>query len=112
MIPTPTPITANSYWKMQNGEKAYVGYWWEERKVWVGHSCFSTPTMWDEVGGSSPNHCCLIEPWREPVKVSAWVNVYKDQDYRIYKSQQKADACAYSDRIACIYVSGEEGRGP
>lgn len=45
------------------------------------------------------------------IKVEGWVNVYPD-GRAFYKSREDADVMAGTRRIACIYVSGEEGKGP
>ncbi len=57
-----------------------------------------------------------LYPYREPVKVSGWVNVYKGLasrlNYSFHATRDCADSGAYIDRIACIYVSGTEGVEP
>lgn len=54
-----------------------------------------------------------ISEWREPVKVAGYVNVYEGGVSDIHKSREKADQEAdHGVRIACIYVSGEEGVEP
>lgn len=55
----------------------------------------------------------IISEWREPLKVSGWVNVYKygsSYDYGcVYPC--KDDAISVSNgAIATVYVSGEEGK--
>lgn len=53
-------------------------------------------------------------PYREPVKVAGWINVYSEYILsNIYPDRQAADLGAIADeRIACVYVSGTEGVEP
>jgi hypothetical protein len=53
--------------------------------------------------------------YREPIKVSGWVNVYRERvssTHFFHTTKKIADEQACNDRIACIYVSGEEGKEP
>jgi hypothetical protein len=60
----------------------------------------------------------LVAEWRDPVKVSGWLNYYKDDRGTLYTPAQlhcarkEADRAASISRVACIYVSGEEGKEP
>lgn len=54
----------------------------------------------------------LVAEWREPVRVSGWVNVYPPHmnvQMSLRRSRAEANLHAGVDRIACIYVSGVEG---
>lgn len=52
----------------------------------------------------------------KPLMVEGWVNVYPgqpdDEALCAYRSRRAADLGANATRLACIYVSGEEGKGP
>ncbi len=72
---------------------------------------------------TSRSYQCLWEqltPYREPVKVSGWVNVYEngDCDTLLSSKPSAASAADYALRsygtkcIARVYVSGTEGEGP
>jgi len=51
----------------------------------------------------------LVSEWREPVKVSGWVNVYAgDRTSSIWDVRAEADAHAFEGRLACVYVEGTE----
>lgn len=54
----------------------------------------------------------IVSEWREPIRVSGWVNVCADGNKYFSLTRQEADSCAGSGRIACIYVSGVEGQEP
>lgn len=56
----------------------------------------------------------LVSEWRDPVEVKGWINVY-NHDYaaRIRPTRAAADrADLGGSRIACVYVSGVEGKEP
>lgn len=76
-------------------------------KFWRDYDGSSVPTplfdLWREV-----NRLCAPP---KPRRVEGWVNVYPD-GRAFYKSREDADVMAGTRRIACIYVSGEEGKGP
>jgi len=52
----------------------------------------------------------IISEWREPVKVSGWVNVCNLCNMRrtIFPTREEANQYATTDRIACVYVEGME----
>lgn len=55
----------------------------------------------------------IVGVWREPIKLSGWVNVYKDNYLGgIYLKKEEALSQERASRIACIYVSGTEGVVP
>ena len=51
----------------------------------------------------------IVSEWREPIVFRGWVNIYPDGARSIYETKERADYCANSDRIACVYVTGTEG---
>lgn len=79
-----------------------------------GKPVFETP--YEEVFWSDQPH--LYKEYKEPVKVSGWMNIYKNGPHEatsrrtFYQTKKLADFYAGSNRIACIYVSGEEGKEP
>lgn len=75
--------------------------------------------FWTAKGRYSTSVCDhefdLVGEWRDPIKVSGWVNIYPSgfiSPPNIWPTREKADFQADSRRIACIYVSGEEGEEP
>jgi hypothetical protein len=60
--------------------------------------------------------------YREPARVSGWVNVYKSQNFECWMHQSKEKALERVnqlrsiqpnlDYITTVYVSGEEGKEP
>lgn len=61
-----------------------------------------------------------ISEWKEPVKVSGWVNVYRNplpSPLRLHASKETADSAnemlwEHNERLACIFVQGTEGEEP
>jgi hypothetical protein len=73
------------------------------------------------LAAKDPSSCDIVAEWREPAKVCGWINFYQDGagGGTVYSSRDEADRAAtvtsaFSKypRIACIYVSGEEGKEP
>ena len=54
----------------------------------------------------------IISEWKEPLKISGWVNVCPRAALAFHTSRENADESAASDRIACVYVEGVEGKEP
>lgn len=57
----------------------------------------------------------IVGPWREPLTIKGWVNVYpsfagSSLPINLYfaLTREEADLCASKDRIACVYISGTE----
>ena len=52
----------------------------------------------------------LISEWVEPKKGSAWVNVYGEDSFGVYRTKSKADSAPTNCRIACVRVDWVEGQ--
>ena len=112
-------LEAGKYYKTRNGLKAYVEFIHQDSPF--GDHISKYPAtgfiegfgkqMWKTNGEFNPymeNAMDLISEWREPIKVSGWVNVSDIFTSGLYKTKEEADFCAGQSRIACIYVSGVE----
>jgi len=61
-------------------------------------------------GGSTQD---IVAEWKEPVKVSGWINIYQGNLHSgLYSAKILADSMRDPDRIACVYVEGTEGVDP
>lgn len=108
------------FYKTRDGRKAkFLGDFTDDFESGVllfkfGH----TDARWMLAGGRghSSKECGIdiISEWKEPVKVSGWVNVYQHFPCsHIYATREKAEELAdKNDRVACIFVSGTEGEEP
>lgn len=110
-------IEAGKYYKMRNGEKAYVaGVNPDNSKIMccVGWDV-SGNQSWTIDGRFSLAETCdfdIIEEWREQkkVKIDCWLNVYKD-DVCAHDTKEDAEDSAMLHRIACIHIEREVVEG-
>jgi len=112
-------LEAGKYYKTRNGLKAYVEFIRQDspfgdyltkypatgfienlgEQMWKTNGEFSAPFDYE---------LDLISEWREPIKISGWVNISDIFTSGLYKTKEEADFCAGQSRRACIYVSGVE----
>ena len=116
---TPMKLEAGKYYKTRNGLKAYVEFIRQDslfgdyltKYPAMGFIESYGEQMWKtngEFNTSIENELDLISEWREPIKISGWVNVSDIFTSGLYKTKEEADFCAGQSRRACIYVSGVE----
>ena len=112
-------LEAGKYYKTRNGLKAYVEFIRQDNPFRdyipeypaIGFIESYGEHMWKTNGEFSvPNdyELDLISEWREPIKISGWVNISDIFTSGLYKTKEEADFCAGQSRRACIYVSGVE----
>lgn len=120
---TKHPI-ASGFWKMRNGRKAWVAgkcSFHANAWAWVGSNetlpsaCWTAEGRYCRVGAG--HEFDLIEPWREPVRVSGWVNVYPpgshlNESRLFYDTREEAVLMSAGQAVACVHVSGVEGEEP
>ena len=112
-------LEAGKYYKTRNGLKAYVEFIRQDSPF--GDYLTEYPAtgfienlgeqMWKTNGEFNTfieSELDLISEWREPIKVSGWVNVYDTFTSMLYKTKERANSVECQGRIACIYVSGVE----
>jgi hypothetical protein len=114
------------YYRTRDGRKAYVSVLFPP-SPWGGLQPRYVALGWiegddAESSWAADGRCCewrdtedprdLIAPWRDPVTVKGWVNVYEDgSPSRLYATRADADEALVflcRDRIACVYVEGTE----
>lgn len=115
-------ITEPGFYRLRNGKKAWVAaktpFHYSDPRVWVGQiegtHCYSV--TWTESGkyyADRTDNEDVVAVWRDPVRVSGWVNVYSSGDLGcIWPTKEQAEAGARPVAHACIYLSGEEGVVP
>ena len=112
-------LEAGKYYKTRNGLKAYVEFIRQDNPFRdyipeypaIGFIESYGEHMWKTNGEFNTfieSELDLISEWREPVKVSGWVNVYDTFTSMLYKTKERANSVKCQGRIACIYVSGVE----
>lgn len=109
-------LKEKTYYKTRDGRRAYVA----ERSPfattrgdrWIGLFETGGAHSWRADGMSyteTASALDLVEEWREPVRVSGFVNVYPDGfTSPVYPTRSRADLAADEQRIACIYIEGAE----
>lgn len=115
-----TDITLSiGYWKTRDGRKVHIYAFNPYRYDFPWHGSVIVSVLgdnwsnWSMAGKFSidqaPSCLDIIAPWREPVKVDGWVNVYGDgHRSSFYSSHANADRGSLAHRIACVRVTGVE----
>ena len=88
-----------------------VGYLYNEGDC-CGVEALTHTTAGSVLIDSDEDPMDVVSEWRDPIKVSGWVNIYPSGPPTLYPTKQDADLNAHSTRIACVYVSGTEGDEP
>ena len=112
-------LEAGKYYKTRNGLKAYVEFIRQDNPFRdyipeypaIGFIESYGEQMWKtngEFNTSIENELDLISEWREPIKISGWVNLYDTFTSMLYKTEEEANSVERQGRRACIYVSGVE----
>lgn len=99
-------IQAGNYYRLENGEKAYIGYCLADYS-WVGHIVNTLePTTWDKNG----THYCrdgydIVSVWKEQTVhyVNSWV-----QEHPTIESARK-DAESRKGFLGCFKCVYEDG---
>ncbi len=114
---------AGEYWQTRDGRKAYVAVdlvspfkkcedlQFPLRGFIEGRD---TVAAWYRNGRylSSEQAADLVAPWRDPVKVAGWVNIYLSHSSEVHATREDAERWAGKDRIVRVYVEGVEGKEP
>ncbi len=99
----PSPLEKSEYWMYKEGF-AFV-------YLNSGSVCL-------ELDGKGPSDgdFDIVAEWKEPMKVSGWLNLHKPDclglNGFLYETRAEADRGASASRITCIYVTGTEGEEP
>lgn len=119
-------IEAGKWYKMRNGNPAFVGYAiegieWPMQGYRAGmDKSFGATTAWKADGQSSVpagSYYDLIEEWKEPKAGVRYINIYEEERGEMryrgqWPSRESADDNKVHElnRIACVRVEWKEGQ--
>ena len=110
---TKTKYEIGSQWRTRGGWRAVVvTHEADGLLVWHSNTEKTCKLYYDGcLEGNAATAWDLIEPWKEPKRGVAYVNIYdKDVFSYPYETRAEADRHVLNNRLACVKVEWKEGQ--